>query len=68
MGARYVTAAFQTPIAAANKTIAELKGGTGGRIKLYDWLMGASGTPADNALVTKAMRPSETLNGIIDAI
>ena len=51
MGARYVTAAFQTPIAAANKTIVELKGSTDGRIKLYDWLMGASGTPADNALV-----------------
>lgn len=50
MGARYASTGFQTPVAATFKTMLELKAGTTVRPRVYDFLMGASGTPADNAL------------------
>lgn len=56
MGARYATAALQTPVESGFKTIAELLGGTGLRFRLYDVLFGQSGTPADNAMVHDLIR------------
>lgn len=56
MGARYATTAFQTPVGTSYKTVLEMLGGSTLRFRLYDWLIGSSGTPADNALVHAIFR------------
>ena len=56
MGARYSAAGFQTPNTTTMKTMLEMLGGTALRFRLYDYLIGASGTPADNALVYAVRR------------
>ena len=51
MGARYAMPGLQTPNTTTFKTMLEMLGGTALRFRFYDFLMGASGSPADNALV-----------------
>ena len=43
-------------VSTAYKTALRVTGGTGGRTRLFDLLIGASGTPADNALTWTLMR------------
>lgn len=54
--ANYATTGQLAAVAAAYKTALRITGGTTVRPKLYDLLIGASGTPADNALVWALMR------------
>lgn len=43
-------------VTSSYKTAARITGGTGGRTRIYDLLLGASSTPADNTLVWALMR------------
>ncbi len=62
-GARYSTPAFQDPVAATAKTQLELIGGTGGRLWIYDYIVGANGTPADQPMVYDIIRVTATGTG-----
>lgn len=54
--ANFAVTGQQAAITTSPKTSLRITGGTGGRTKLYDLLVGASGTPADNALVWTLIR------------
>ena len=51
MSARYGSTGNHAVVAAAYGSMLEIKGGTTLRARIYDWMFGADGTPADNALV-----------------
>jgi hypothetical protein len=59
----YSTAAFQTPVSSSYKTMLEMLGGTGGRLKVFEMIWSCSGTPADNALVNDVIRITATGTG-----
>ena len=52
----YGATGAQAAVAAGYKTAVRVTGGTGGRTKLYDLLIGQGGTPADNAVFWALMR------------
>ena len=56
MAARYATTGQENAVTAAYTTALSLTGGTGLRARIYDFMIGASGTPADNALTWALMR------------
>ena len=60
---RYAFTCLQSVNTTTPKTIAELLGAATVRWNLYDILMGASGTPADNALVYDLIRITATGTG-----
>lgn len=63
MGLRYGTTGFQTPVAAAAKSMLELLGTAGVIISVYDLMVGASGTPADTVLTYSVDRATVTGTG-----
>lgn len=50
MGARYGVTAQESAVGTVDVTAANVVGGTGLRVRLYDFMVGAGGTPADNVL------------------
>ena len=63
MAQRYAVTALQTPVSSSDKTIVELTGGTAVQMHIYDIMWGASGTPADNALVYGVRRQTASGTG-----
>lgn len=51
MGMRYASTGNQATTSTSDKHMLEVLGGTGVVCKIYDLMVGADGTPADNALV-----------------
>lgn len=50
MGARYAATGAEGTTGTSYTTALGLTGGTGLRVRVYDWLMSQGGTPADNAV------------------
>lgn len=56
MGARYAATGAEASAATSYSTALGLTGGTGLRVRVYDFIMSQSGTPADNAVVWALQR------------
>lgn len=50
MGARYAETGAENAVTSSYTTVLHITGGTGLRVRVYDWTIGCSGTPADNAI------------------
>lgn len=60
MGARYAETGQENAVTAALTTALHVTGGTGLRIRIYDFTVSCGGTPADNAVRWALMRHTAT--------
>ena len=56
MSANYATTGEENAVTTGYTTALYLRGGTGLRARIYDFMIGANGVPADNALTWALMR------------
>jgi len=60
MGERYGSVGFMTTNAATRKTMLRLTGSTTLIFKVYEWIVGSDGSPADGVFVYEAQRTTTT--------
>jgi hypothetical protein len=68
MGARYAVTGNHAAVASSLATIVGIIGSASKRVRIYDWMVGADGTPADNAMLYTLQLQDATTAGTSTAV